>query len=170
MFRVPLLFPVAAVVHRLSIEATRDVNPPGEPTTGYDETFREPIVYDQAKVRTDARRELPPVRVPCQIESLSFETLRQLALGDAPVTNMVFVFHRRDLESLGLLDANRDVVLKKGDRISAIERLNVPGSVVRTLREPGLFVFEMRPRSWGMGPDGYDLELAIMSERREGAT
>ena len=29
-------------------------------------------------------------------------------------------------------------------------------------------VHEMRSRSWGFGPDGYDLEIALLSERRTG--
>lgn len=171
MIRVPLILqPSLAVVHRLSVEATRNADPEGPETTGYDETLREPISYEQGHEVLDTRREMAPIRVPCQIETLSFEALRQLRLGDAPISNMVFVFHRRDLERLGLLDSNRDVVLKKGDRISAIERHGAPGVRSKSLKEPGLFVFEMRPRSWGFGPDGYDLELAIMSDRREAAT
>jgi hypothetical protein len=155
----------------LDISATRTLDPDGEDTAGYDPTFREPIVYDTGGIRTTSRQELPAVRIPCQVENATEERLRELGVGDDPVSNMLFVFHRLDLETLGLLDSNREVVIKKGDRISQLERYGSPvGTVIKKFAEPGLFVWEVRGRSWGFGPDGYDLELCIVEKRREGAT
>jgi hypothetical protein len=174
IIRVPLLLQKSvAVIHRLHIEGTRDEDPPGEGNIGYDETLREPIVYDQntnsPDTRQKARQELSETRVPCQVEVLTDEALRELGVGDAPITNMIFVFHRKDLEFLGLLDTNRDILLKKGDRISHLEKYGTTiGTISKTFADPGLYIYEMRAGSWGFGPDGYDLELALTSKRAEG--
>ena len=174
IIRVPLLLQKAvAVIHRLDITSTWNVNPPGEKTTGYSHTFDEPIVYDTSEVapntRTSARTEMAAVRIPCQVEILTDEELRQIALGDDPITNLSLILHRRDLERLGLLDSNRDVLLKKGDRISCLERYGAAsGTVVKSFANPGLYVLEVRSGSWGFGPDGYDLERVITFRRKEG--
>jgi hypothetical protein len=98
------------------------------------------------------------------------ERLRQLGVGDDPVTNTVFVLHRKDLETKGLLDTNKEVVLKKGDRIDSIERFgSAVGMKVKVFKDPGLYVWQVRSGSWGFGPDGYDLELLITSNRAQGA-
>jgi hypothetical protein len=173
IIRVPLLLQRSvAVIHRLDISSTRAANPPGEANVGYDETLREPIVYDGSTTtpdtRQDTRKELSEIRVPCQVEVLSDEALRELGVGDAPITNMTFVFHRETLENLGLLDSNRDVTLKKGDRVSHLEKYGAAvGTVIKTFSDPGLYIYEMRAGSWGFGPDGYDLEIALTSKRQE---
>lgn len=162
--RVPLLNPVIAVCYRLDIQATWAANPPGTPTTGYDKTFREPIVSKTAAgVREVERVEMTPVDIPCQVEDQSFERVHFVLGGDAPATNMVFVFHRRDLERLSLLDSNRRCLLKPGDRIDHVENRRT-GTTVLTFKEP-LYIYEVRPRSWGFGPDGYDLEVAYTTHR-----
>lgn len=174
IIRVPLLLqPSIAVIYRLDIKSTRNANPPGEDNVGYDETLLEPIAYDKNEntpdLRIDSRKELAPIRVPCQVETLTDETLRELAIGDAPVTDIYFVFHRKTLEELGLLDENRDVIIKKGDRISHLERYGAAiGTKTKTFSDPGLYIYEMRSKSWGFGPDGYDLEIALTTKRREG--
>lgn len=171
IIRVPLLLQQSVlVVHRLDISGTRTLDPPGPATSGYDDLLREPVVYDVGNVRTSARQELPPTRVPCQVEIMRDERLRELRAGDAAISSMTFVLHRADLERLGLLDANRNVLLKKGDRVSQLERYGAPiGTVTKTF-DPQLYVVEVRSGSWGFGPDGYDLEMLIVAERREGAT
>ena len=172
IIRVPLLLQkTIAVVHRLDIQATRSFDPVGEDTSGYDPTFREPIVYQDpvTAIRESSRHERPAVRIPCQVENMSEERRRQLAIGDAAVSNILLVFHRRDLEQMGLLDADQEVVIKKGDRVSRLEQFGAPpGRTVKRLAPPGLFITEMRGASFGFGPTGYDLELAILSDRREG--
>lgn len=173
IIRVPLLLQRSiAVVHRLNISATRLHNPDGEDVYGYDETLKETITYDRAvEGAVDSRRESSEVRIPCQIETWRYEELRQVGLGDAPVTNMVFVFHREDLEKLGLLDSEKTILLKKGDRISHLEKYGaVSGMVTKRFNDPGLYIYELRPGSWGFGPDGYDLEIVFTARRQEGAT
>ena len=69
IIRVPLLLQQSiAVIHQLSIKATRLHNPDGEDDYGYDETLREPIVYEKAVAgRTDSRQEYNEIKIPCQI-------------------------------------------------------------------------------------------------------
>jgi hypothetical protein len=166
-----LLERVAAVIHRLDVAGTRSFDPPGPKSSGYSSAFREPVVFDDAATgaRTSARRELAPVRVPCQVESRTFEQLRQELGGDVPSSALVLVTHRKDLDALGLIDAtSRAVSISVGDRVSAIERYGQPGSVVRPITAPGLYVFHVLPASWGFGPDGHDLELIFLQERALG--
>lgn len=169
--RIPLVLnTVAAVLHRLDVAATRAVDPPGADAAGYDDLWDEPRVYDDAvtSARTSTRRELAAVRVPCQVETFTEQRLRETLGGDAQASNVVLVMHRRDLDRLGLIDATtRDVLIRPRDRISTLERINRPGTVVRTLGPDaaGLHVLEVRGGSWGLGPDGHDLELVFLQDR-----
>lgn len=167
--RVPLIAQTSvAVIYRLDPTATAAVDPPGPDAAGYDPVFREPIVYDNAGTRTSARRELAPVRVPCQVEAARFEELRQQFSGDAPNSNVVLVLHRQDLETLGLLDpTTRKLLIAVNDRVSGLERSGAPGQVVQPFVGEGLFVFEVRPASFGFGPDGHDLELLYLNDREK---
>jgi len=174
IIRVPLLLQKSvAVIHRLSIEATSNVDPAGEPDEGYDYTFNEPIVYTDpvTQERTGSRREFSPVYIPCQVEALTEERLKEFAVGDDPVSDFILVFHRQDLRNLGLLDSNQEVVIKKGDRLSRLEQYGAPrGTVTKLFADPGLYIHQMRGASWGFGPTGYDLELALLTRRREAPT
>ncbi len=155
-----------AVLHRLDTTSTRAVDPPGDPPTGYDEDFDAPVTYQSGTTRTSARRELTAVRVPCQVETPSFRLLEQYGPGVVERTRIVLVTHRQQLESLGLIDgSSREVLIRKGDRVSAIERYGVPGTVQMSLPGDGLFVFEVRPGSLGFGPEGHDLELVFLQDR-----
>ncbi len=179
IIRVPLLLQKSvAIVHRLDISGTRTFDPPGEDTSGYDETANEPVFYDDPVAppgdqRTSSRQELASVRIPCQVENLTEERLRQMGIGDAGISNIALVFHRRDLKVLGLLDVDQEILIKKGDRVSHLEEFGVPpGKVIKRLgdNKEGLFVEEVRGRSWGFGPSGYDLEIIMLKDRREGPT
>lgn len=161
LIRVPLLFPVTAVIYPLDIQATWSTDPPGDPDTGYDYLYREPVVSRTSGARTVTRAENTPIEVPCQVETQTYEQLQAALGGDNPATDMAFVFHRQTLETMGLLDSDRNCTIKPGDRIGSIKK----GSrTVRTFRK-NLYIYELRPRSWGFGPDGYDLEIAYTTYR-----
>lgn len=163
--RVPLISPVDAVVYRLDIQATWAVNPPGaEHAAGYDPVTEEPIIYRSAGVRVEPRQEMAAVRIPCQVETARFEELNMTFGGNDPVTNQVFVFHRRDLSRLSLLDSNGNCLLKAGDRIASLEK---NGRTVKTYSEK-LYIYRIDMGSQGFGPDGYDLEIAYTSYRSTG--
>lgn len=169
-FRVPLILEVSlAVIHRLSPSSTQDVQPFTGSTGGYDSDFREPIVYDDARGarvdRDDARVELPAVNVPCQIEPVKFEKLRQRFSGDVPDSDIQLVLHKRDLRRLKLINGNEELLIQVNDRVSALKSKKNPKKITRHIKDPGLFIFEVAPGSWGFGPDGYDLYIAFLNTR-----
>lgn len=161
--RVPLIWPVDAIISRLDTDATRALDPAGTPASGYDDIFREP--YPLTNGTTDTRIYISPaVTVPVQVETKSFEELRITFGGDAPVSTVVLVAHRMDLSALGLITASTGrPLIKKGDRIDKIEA-HGSGRTVLDLTSP-LYIWEILPASWGFGPDGYDLEIIYTSAR-----
>ena len=165
--RVPLISPVAAVIYRLDVQGTWTVNPPGTPAQGYDPLLREPIIYDNPTTgaRTSTRSELAAVTVPCQVETQTYEELRMVFEGAVPITTLVLVFHRQDLELLSLIDGTtRNCLLKTSDRIDHLERNGSPGTVVQSFSSP-LYIYEVLPGSYGFGPEGHDLEIAYTTHR-----
>ena len=173
-FRVPLLLEVVeAVVHRLDTTATRAVNPAGPQPQGYDDVFREPVVTDpnsgsSVDARVESRVELAAVRVPCQVETTLFDELRMGFAGNLPQNRVTLVFHRQDLQMLNLIDLGTgNIQIGVGDRVSRLERKGL-GVPVLSIREPGLYITEIIPASWGFGPDGHDLHLAILESRDRG--
>lgn len=178
-FSAPLLFPSALVVSRLSVKMTRRVDPDGAgpKTEGYDPILREPYTYeDTTDLTADGEEKkkvtttyLPRIRIPCQVEIKSFEELRKVFQGDAPVTNMTFVLHNKDLRRLGLLEPLNEegcclAKLKQNDRIDRIEILKSPGRIAHPLKEL-LYVYRIDPGSWGMGATGQDLQIVYTSNR-----
>lgn len=166
----------AAVIHRLSPSATKDLRPYAGATAGYDKDFREPLVFDtnapdDEQERTDTRIELPAIRVPCQFETPKFEEMNQEVQGNDPKTMFRLVLWRGDLEDMGLIDKqSRACLIKVDDRVSCIERWNSPGVVTIPFNAPGMYITEMQPGSPGFGPDGYDLHICFLSRRRKGGT
>lgn len=179
MFRVPLLLEKsAAIIYRLNMSATKQLKPYAGATSGYDSDFRETITYDREPnpndppnvetVRENARIELPAIRVPCQVERITFEALDQSTQGDDPTTQLRFVFWRGDLEQLGLIDRKtRELFLHKNDRIETVEAWSKPGVQTVSMEPPGVYITEIQPASWGFGPDGYDLHIAFVSRREQ---
>ena len=122
------------------------------------------MVYAAGGTRQSSRQELPETRVPCQVETMKFEDLQQEFAGDAPSSNLVIVLHRKDLSTLGLIDATTGrPLIRVNDRVVRVD--TKAGTVARTFEPDGLFVFEVRPASFGFGPDGYDLELVYLNNR-----
>ena len=136
-----LIHPFLAEFARLDAAAmAEDVDP----------DFREPPLApgEPDAVGPRVRRELAPVRVPCQVEVESFEALRMMGAGNAPRTRVELVLHFRDLERLELVDpATGSARLGAGDRLIAL--YDRAGTLVQTT--PGLFVVEARPIGFGLG-------------------
>jgi len=147
-----------AVVYRLDQAATWANDPPGSATTGFDPIFKEPRVsYEGGYRRGDTLRyDAAPIKIPCQLEFASWQQLNMTFGGDKRVTRNMFVFHRKTLAKMGLLDANMTCTLKPMDKIVRVE--DIKG---RTVLQPDkdLFIYEIRPGSAGFGSTGYDLEL-----------
>jgi hypothetical protein len=164
-----LIFPFTAELAQLDVAATAaDPDGPGPLVSGYDPDFQEPVLAPTAGGGSqDARREKPPIHLPCQVEVQAFGELTELATGNSPHSRMVLVFHFGDLEPLGLVDPTTgDALLHVGDRLVAI-RDGRTGELVQAVRTPpGLYLTEAQPE-FGLGRRR-NLLLATFSERALG--
>jgi len=169
-YLVPLIFPMKVDIARLDTAATAE-DPAGSGPTGlgYDDEFREPVVEADPDTSEpgDVRREESIVQLTAQIEDESYEVLDMLAIGRSPRGLVRLVLHFSELESLGLLDADRLPLLRVNDRLAAIYRPD--GTLVQTIPDPpGLFCTEAQPRSFGLGGER---SLFLMTfETRERST
>ena len=133
--RGPIEMCIRDRLHRLDTQAM---------APDYDEDFKEPVLVDSDDdgVGEPFRREHPPVRVPCQVEPEAFEALRMATSGNTPRSSFDLVFHFRDLEQLGLVDAaSGDALIRPSDRLGALYARD--GQLVQAVRTPpGLYVTE----------------------------
>ena len=149
-----LIFPFFAELFRLDTAGTATTDPDGAGplTSGYDPDFKEPVGVDSNDdgIAEPVRIEHPAVRVPCQVEPKTFEELRMFAAGNSPRSRVELVFHFRDLERLGLVDApTGEALVRPGDRLGAV--YDTAGTLVQTVRTPpGLYVSEARPIGFGL--------------------
>ena len=136
-----LIYCLIAELYRLDGEDMLTGSPPA-----YDPDFDEPT---RVAPGAPVRRELPPVRLPCQIEPGDDQALVLGAAGDVPRSRLGVVFHLRDLERADLIDAATGrPLIRVGDRLGALyDRL---GALVETFAA-GLFVVEATPLSYGLG-------------------
>lgn len=148
-----LINPFLAEIAQLDTVST-DADPDGlgPLTSGYDDDFKETaVVALPSGKRADARKEKPLLRIPCQVEVSTFETLVQLASGASPTSRVALVFHFRDLESMALVDAHTgEALLRVNDRLVGIYTMH--GELVQAIRTPpGLYATEVQPQSFGLG-------------------
>jgi len=126
----------------------------------YDEDLNEPLFVDDDddKVGTLKRPEKDAFLVKATIEVQDFESLRQVATGNAPDSNTKLYIHRRDLIRAGLLDAATGVVtLMVNDRVSRIlDRFRRPAVSFGNLE---IFVTEVRPAVLEHGLNFWQVDL-----------
>ena len=138
-----LIFPFIAELHRLDTQAM---------APDYDEDFKEPVLVDSDDdgVGEPFRREHPPVRVPCQVEPEALDALRMTPSGNTPRSSVDLVFHFRDLERMGLVDAaTGEALIRTSDRLGAL--YDAAGQLVWAVRTPpGLYVTEARHAGFGL--------------------
>lgn len=146
LFAPRLIEPVIAVIHRLDAASTWAVDPPGTPSKGYDEVFKEFRVYDNP-TRTESRQELTAIEVLAQVEQESYEALVATFGGDSPVTDTVLVLHRQDMLTANLIASDGRLNIPKGSRVSKLLNAHTREQLVPDFQDE--FVFEARPRSWG---------------------
>jgi hypothetical protein len=138
-----LIFPLFADVRRVD----RDAMVLGAPDV--DPDFHEPriLAAEPDDVGVRARRELPAVRVPCQVEPESFEALSMVGAGNEPQSRVQLVLHFRDLEERGLVEpATGRALVLPGDRVTGF--YDGAGALVQ---ETNLYVTEARPTGFGFG-------------------
>jgi hypothetical protein len=161
--------PFLAELAQLDPVATAsDPDGPGALTSGYDPDFQETVLLPTSCVPgQDARREKPPIQVPCQVEVQAFGELAEIVTGNSPRSRLVLVFHFADLERLGLVDPiTGDAGLRIGDRLVAI-RDRRTGELVQAVRTPpGLYLTEPQPQ-FGLG-GRRNLLIATFGERALG--
>jgi hypothetical protein len=119
------------------------------PSPDVDPDFRELRVVASTPdaVGSFAPHELPPIKIPCQVEPESFEALHMVGAGNEPTSHVQVVLHFRDLESLGLVDAaSGRALIGPGDRLSGF--YDREGHLVQTA---DLYVTEARPSGFGFG-------------------
>jgi hypothetical protein len=147
-----LVFRFVAELYRLDTRAMAE----GVPSVGlppaYDEDFKEAILVDADGdgVGESLRREHPPVRVPCQVEPVALDSVRMTTAGNAPDSRLDLVFHFRDLERMGLVDAaTGEALIRTSDRLGAL--YDAVGQLVWAVRTPpGLYVTEARHAGFGL--------------------
>ena len=141
-----LIFPFLAEVFRLDTRAMATMTP------GYDPDFKEPALVDTDGdgVANPYRRKHPPVRVPCQVEPEALDALRMTPSGNTPRSSVDLVFHFRDLERMGLVDAaTGEALIRTSDRLGAL--YDAAGQLVWAVRTPpGLYVTEARHAGFGL--------------------
>ena len=128
------------------VRVDRDAMTAGSPDI--DPDFREPRILSDApdKVGTLRRRELPPVRIPCQVEHESFEALNMIGPGNQPITRVNVVLHFDDLEARKLVDpATGRALIAPGDRMTGF--YDRTGKLVEVT---DLYVVEARPIGLGL--------------------
>lgn len=148
-----LINPFLAEIAQLDTVATdADPDGPGPLTSGYDDDFKETVAYSAgAQPRVDARQEKPLLRIPCQVEVSTLETLEQLGAGASPHSRLTLVFHFEHLEQVGLVDPVTGTArLRVNDRLVAI--YSCDSELVHSVRTPpGLYAIEVQPQSFGLG-------------------
>ena len=165
-----LIDPFSAEIAQLDVAATAaDPDDSGPLTSGYDQDFKETVMVPSATWRgVDARREKPPIQVPCQVEVAAFNELQELLTGNSPRSQLTLVFHFVDLERMNLVDLKTGAaLLRVNDRLVSIRDYHT-GEVVQTVRTPpGLYITEAQPQSFGLGLRR-NLLLATFNERALG--
>ncbi len=145
-YRGRLIQPFLAEMHRLDLA--------GMAAAGrLDEDYREV---------KGARIEMPPLRIPAQIEPDSFQRQMRKELGDVKAGVFGLTFHFVDLEELGLVDPATGIALiRPNDRMGAIYEMN--GTLVQQFPDPpGMYVEEATP-SLGLGGKRNLLIVRLMS-------
>ena len=117
-----LIFPFLAELHRLDRGPFVPAPGPAPDPRAFDDDFKEAVLvdHDDDGLAERARREHPPVRLPCQVEADTFEALARTAGGHAPRSSLKLVLHFADLEREGLVEpATGEARVRVGDRREA---------------------------------------------------
>lgn len=169
-YRGRLIWPFVARIARFDPEAT-DAAVPTD--AGFDDVFREPrqIATPGVQQGVDARAELAPLDLACQVEDQAWEQLRMVRTGNNAQIEVVLVFHFENLELLGLVDGATGTALapRVGDRLVSIHRSVDLALVQAVPTPPGLYCVEAQPRSHGLSGLQRNLLVCTFRERATGS-
>lgn len=168
-YRGRLIWPFLARIARLDLASTAaDPDGAGALASGFDDVYREPVqVPDGTQTGRDARAELEPIDLDCQVEDEAWETLRMMRSGNATRLELTLVFHFAQLEALGLVDATTGDALapRVGDRLVAIVDRATREITQAVPTPPGLYCEEAQPRSYGLSGGKRNLLVCTFRER-----
>lgn len=171
MSRGGLIFPMGVRICRLDLAGT--AAPTSPVASGFDPIFREPRVLPatDAVLGSSARVELEPIVLKAQIEDQSWEEFLASRTGDLDNVEVRLVFHFRDLELGGYVDATTGdaLVPRKGDRLDAILDPRTGAVIQLVPNPPGLFCVQSMPRSYGLTSLKRNLLLATFRARLPGS-
>lgn len=157
-----LIQPFLAELYRLDTNSTAQA-------AGYDADFKTTKVSYPAGVRTSSRRELAAVRLPCQVEIGQWHAQRVMLSGNAPDTRLTLVFHYRDLEAAGLVDAETgEAKIRVNDRLAGIYDSRT-GEVTQKLPGEGVYATEVQQAAFGIGRRK-NLLVVIFEDRPKAVT
>lgn len=126
----------------------------GPLSSGMDPILREPRKLPQSG-RTEgisARIEKPLPLLFAQVEIVSLEKRRQLVQGNAPVADLVLVFHFRELEEKQLVDTvTGEALIKVSARLDAVLDRRTQAVVRSFPNPPGAFAVRVEDEFGGLG-------------------
>jgi hypothetical protein len=150
-----LIFPVVAEIFCFAGAAAEDPD------------FREPVLASRPELADERGVELPPVRLPCQVEPEVEEALRMMPAGEVPCQRLDLVFHTKDLGRAGLVHRGT-LGLKPRDRLAAL--YDKRGRLLyRVPTPPGLFAVNVRPAGLGFQGSRLNLVRVTFTERAQAA-
>lgn len=164
-YRGRLIHPLTCEIARLNTDATRTAS-------GYDDDFRTvKATFDANGVRTSARVEYTPIKLPCQIEMGRWEAQQQARAGNQPDSRLTLVLHFRDLEDASLVDpATGDALIRVNDRLVALyDRDGTLLEQAVSTAKGGLYATEVQPAGMGIG-GRRNLLVVTFDERPQGLT
>lgn len=169
MPRGRLLFPFLVELAQLDTVASEaDPDGAGSLTSGYNETFREPVsvLADPDDQVGSLVREESIITFLAQIEPGMFERLEMILGGQSPVSRFIVIAHYQDLENVNLVDETTGKsLIQKHDRLSRI--LDCDGNLVEVIpNPPGLFVHQVQSRGFGPGTSR-NLLLIAFEDRKQ---
>jgi hypothetical protein len=164
-----LIWPMLAEIAQLDTSATAaDPDGAGPLTSGYDDDFREPVIVppSSGSERGTVVRAESTVILPVQVEPDMMEQLQMLATGRSPLSLLRLVFHYRDLEAAGMVEAATGrPLLRINDRLEAIRDFHTSALIERIPNPPGLYATQVQSRSFGLDSLKRNLLLVTFEER-----
>jgi hypothetical protein len=163
-----LLRPVLVEVSQTYAAGTRKFNPPGPDSSGYDDVWREPVLYidPTTSQRKDSRiTNKTNYTFLAQVEVNREHVKRYDAAGDFPDFDILLVASVRDLVRRGYMETDGRPKIQVGDRVLTAKNKRT-AAVQATWTD--LWIVEWRHASWGFGA-GRDLVLFICQKREQPA-
>lgn len=145
-----------------------DPDAAGPLTSGYDDDFRETVLVPpvSGSERGASARQESVVLLPVQVEPQAYEQIQMLVTGRSPTSLIQLVFHFRDLEAAGMVEAATGrPLLCINDRLAAIRDYRSGDLIERIPDPPGLYAKQVQSRSFGLSSLARNLLLVTFEER-----